>query len=338
MPAISVLVPCYNAEKTLDEALQSMASQTLGDFEIVVVDDGSHDSTWQILTEWAARDRRLSLLQQSHTGIVTALNAGLRICAAPYVARMDADDRSHPERLALQTAYLDQHPDIDLVSCCVAGFPDDEVRQGLSIYLDWLNSLQSNEDIRREIFVESPLPHPSVAFRRQVVLDVGGYQDRGWPEDYDLWLRMYLAGARFAKLPQVLLDWRESPSRLTRTDPRYSPKNFLRLKAYYLAQGPLAGRDAVIIWGAGMMGRRLAKQLQNYPVPLTGFVDVDPRKIGHTRHGLPIRSPADLLAWMAQYRSPVVLAAVALRGGRQIVRRRLQSMGLQEGLEWWSVA
>jgi hypothetical protein len=112
------------------------------------------------------------------------------------------------------------------------------LREGQRIYLEWLNSLLEDGDIHREMFVESPLPHPSVIIRKAWLDQVGGYQDRGWPEDYDLWMRLYLAGAQFAKLPEVLLDWRDDPQRLTRTDSRYSLENFLRLKAYYLQLDP----------------------------------------------------------------------------------------------------
>jgi glycosyltransferase involved in cell wall biosynthesis len=331
-------MPCYNAAKTLTEALESLVNQTFSDFEVVLVDDGSTDETPDILRAWAARDSRFRLLTHPHAGIVTALAAGLVACQAQYVARMDTDDRSHPERLARQVDYLDEHPGVGLVSCCVVGFPAGDVREGFRIYMDWLNSLLADEAIQREIFIESPFPHPSVAFRRQSVDRVGGYQERGWPEDYDLWLRLYLAGTHFAKLPQVLLEWREHPDRLTRTDGRYSLENFLRLKAYYLARGPLKGRDAVIVWGAGMMGRRLSKHLLRQDVPLVAFVDVDPRKIGRTRHQLPILAPDALDAWWARYEHPVVLAAVGARGARQLIRERLTTLGLEEGLDWWGVA
>jgi hypothetical protein len=174
--------------------------------------------------------------------------------------------------------------------------------------------------------------------RREWLEQLGGYEEHGWAEDYDLWLRMYLAGAYFYKLPEVLLDWRESPHRLTRADSRYSLENFIQAKAHYLAHGPLAGRNAVIIWGAGMMGRRLSKHLQRQNVPLAAFIDIDPRKIGNTRRGLPILPPEGLLACWNSYTNPVVLAAVAARGARQLIRQRLQTYGLQEGQDWWSVA
>jgi hypothetical protein len=254
------------------------------------------------------------------------------------VARLDADDRCHPERLARQAAFLDSHPEVSLVSCRVAGFPPGQVREGFRVYLDWLNSLLSDADIRREIFVESPLPHPSVMFRKEAVVAAGGYQDHGWAEDYDLWLRLYLAGRRFARLPEVLVEWRERPERLTRTDSRYSLENFLRCKAHYLALGPLAGRDAVFVWGAGMTGRRLSKHLLRRGLPLVAFIDIDPRKIGNTRHGLPILPPEDLPGWWGRYDRPALLAAVGARKARQLIRQRLLAFDLVEGEAWWAAA
>ncbi|RME07923.1 MAG: glycosyltransferase family 2 protein, partial [Anaerolineae bacterium] len=228
MPLVSVLLPCYNAADTLEETLESLAAQTWTDFEVVAVDDGSEDATAEILRAWADRDSRFRVLSCSHGGVIAAANAGLKACRGEFIARMDADDRAHPERLALQVAWLQEHPETAAVGSLVEGFPPNEVREGFRIYIEWLNSLVDDADIRREIFVESPLPNPSVTFRRPWLERMGGYQERGWPEDYDLYLRMYLAGARFAKIPRVLLKWREHPRRLTRTDSRYSLENFLR--------------------------------------------------------------------------------------------------------------
>jgi len=337
-PKVSVLMPCYNAAATLNEALDSLSGQSLCDYELVAVDDGSSDGTLEILQQRARVDARICLLARSHQGIIAALNAGLEACRVEHVARMDADDRAHPQRLERQFDFLQAHPDIALVGCRVAGFPAEQVRQGFQIYLEWQNALLSDDDIRREMFVESPLAHPSVMFRREWVQRLGGYQDNGWAEDYDLWLRLYLAGARFAKLPEVLLDWREAPERLTRRDGRYSLENFLRLKAYYLSRGPLAGRDAMIVWGAGMIGRRLSKHLLRLGIPLVAFIDIDPRKIGRLRHGLPILPPSELPLWWQRYKNPAVLAAVGARGARALIRTRLEAFNLTEGRDWWGVA
>jgi glycosyltransferase involved in cell wall biosynthesis len=338
MPKVSVLIPCYNAAMTVDECLSSLEAQTLIDFEVILVDDGSTDLTGNILQSWAAKDARFKVYTQSHSGIIRALNAGLGACQASYVARLDADDRCHPDRLARQTDYLEQNQDIGVVGSLVRAFPEGRVRQGLQVYLDWLNSLVDHEQICREIFVESPLVHPSVIFRKAVIEAIGCYQEHGWAEDYDLWLRLFLAGIRFAKLPEILLDWREDPNRLTRKDSRYSLENFLRAKAYYLEKGPLNGRDAVIIWGAGMTGRRLSKHLLRQNSPLVGFVDIDPDKIGRTRYGLPIYAPTQLSGLWLQFRRPILLAAVGARGARWLIRQQLTAFGFNEGRDWLGVA
>lgn len=338
MTLVSVVMPCFNAADTLPEALESLTGQTLVDFELIAVDDGSNDATASILKQWAVMDARIRPIFQPHSGIVVALNNGWHACQSPLIARMDADDLACPERLERQVAFLDMNPEIGVVGCRVKGYPQEEVRQGFMIYLDWQNSLLTDVDIRREMFVESPLAHPSVVIRQEWLSRVGGYQDHGWPEDYDLWLRLYLAGARFAKLPEFLLHWREHPQRLTRQDSRYSLENFLRLKAHYLARGPLNGKGAVLVWGAGMMGRRLSKHLLRQGVPLTAFVDIDPAKIGRTRWGLPIISPEELPAWWQAAEDPAVLAAVGARGARQLIRQHLNQLGLREARDWWSVA
>ena len=339
MPAVSVILPCYNAEKTLEETLDSLSRQTLADFEVIAVDDGSEDATGRMLKTRAGVDRRFRVWTQPHAGVIAAANAAIAACRAPYIARIDADDLAHPQRLEKQAAYLEQHPDVAVVSSLVRGFPTEDVREGFRIYIEWLNALVSDADIRREIFVESPLPNPGVMLRADWLRQMGGYHERGWPEDYDLYLRLYLAGARFAKIPEILLDWREHPQRITRTDSRYSLENFLRAKAHYLMRGPLIGRDAVIIWGAGMMGRRLSKHLMRTEgAPVEVFVDIDPRKIGNTRRGKPIVAADDLLAWWRRYQNPVVLAAVGARHARSIVRERLTNFGLREAVDWWAVA
>ena len=338
MPTVSIMLPCYNAAKTLDETLQSLAAQSLRDFEVIAVDDGSTDDTGRILDAWRKKDARFKVITQAHSGVITASNTGMLASVSEYIARMDADDRAHPQRLEQQVAFLEANPDYALVSSLVKAFPAEDVGGGFQVYIEWLNSLVTDEQIKREIFVESPLPNPSVMFRREWLLKMGGYIENGLPEDYDLYLRLYLAGAKFAKVPEVLHEWREHENRVTHTDSRYSLENFLRAKAYYLARGPLVGRDAVIVWGSGMMGRRLAKQLERQDVPLVAFVDIDPKKIGRTRRGKPIIAPDALDGVWAQHQAPALLAAVGARGARLLIRERLLKMGYVEGKDWWAAA
>lgn len=331
-------MPCFNAADTVDEALCSLLNQTRPDFEIVAVDDGSTDTTGERLANWAKLEPRVSVLSIPHGGIIKALNAGINICNAPFIARMDADDSSHPERLEKQVSFLETHPDVAVAGCLVEGFPEGDVGKGFHLYLEWLNQLITSEAIAREFFVESPLVHPSVMIRRSWLERVGGYQDHGWPEDYDLWLRMHLAGARFAKVPEVLFSWREQAVRLTRIDDRYSALNLTRIKAHYLLKGPLRDRNAVIVWGAGKGGRLISRYLLQEEALLVAFVDIDPSKIGRTRQGFPIIAPEDLVGWWQKSDHPAVLAAVGSRGARALIRDRLTDMGFVEGSDWWAVA
>src|SRR5690606_24435607 len=121
---------------------------------------------------------------------VAALEAGRAACGGELIARMDADDVAHPARLAEQVAALDADPELAGLGCNVAMFPRRRVGQGMELYVRWLNGLADPAAVERERFVESPLVHPAALIRAAALEAVGGYVERGWPEDYDLWLRL----------------------------------------------------------------------------------------------------------------------------------------------------
>ena len=329
-PRISVLMPVYNAAGTLPESLQSIAAQTLGDFEVIAVDDGSDDDSGTILEAWGRGDRRIRPVRAGRVGLVEALNLGLSRCRGEWVARMDADDRMHPDRLARQAALLESRPEISVAGSLVELFADGTVGEGMKVYEAWLNSLVEPEDIAREIYIESPIAHPSAMVRRDELVELGGYRDAGWPEDYDLWLRFHAAGRRFAKVPEVLLYWREHGARLTRTDSRYSVENFLRVKAHFLVNGPLQDRDGLIVWGAGQTGRRLTRHIVRTGRPVDAFVDISPRKIGGRMREAPVIGPDELPSTWNRYRRPVLIVAVSSRGARKLIRQALTDLGLTE--------
>ncbi len=337
-PPISVLIPVHNAATTLPETLDSLRAQSLPDFEVVAVNDGSSDETGAILQACAAEDPRVRPIDLPRVGLIEALNHGLSACQGQFVARMDGDDLAHPRRLELQAERLRAQPGLSVISCLVETFPPNTVTEGFRRYVAWLNAVTTPVEIVREIFIESPLPHPSVMLRRTELLALGGYQDRGWAEDYDLWLRYYMVGKRMEKVTETLLRWRDHPVRATRTDSRYSVENFLRAKAHYLMRGPLRGRDAVIVWGAGQMGRRLSKHLIRAGAPLLAFLDVDTNKIGHALRGRPVHSVNELPALWQQHTRPLLLAAVGSRGARALIRTQMKGWGFVETEDFWCVA
>jgi glycosyltransferase involved in cell wall biosynthesis len=335
-PLVSVLLPVRDAAPWLDAALASLARQSFRDLEIIAVDDGSSDGSSAMLDGWADRDRRLSVIHRPPMGLVSALNLGLEHCRGELVARMDADDISHPLRIELQVRELLSRPEIGVVSSRVRLFPSTAVAKGFRLYEGWLNSLDCHQAMASARFIESPVAHPSVLTRRNLLVRAGGWRDVEWPEDYDLWLRLFEGGVEFAKLDRTLFFWREHSARLTRTDPRYSVRSFLRCKAHYLARGPLRQVPKVILWGAGQTGRSVSKLLREEGVRIARAVDIDPAKIGGALRGIPVIPPTELPAHLDD--ETVVLAAVASRGARDLIRAHLVDLGLDEGRSFWCVA
>ena len=341
LPLVSVLLPVHNGGRYLGQCLESLAAQSASRFEIVAVDDGSTDDTAALLGRWQRPDVPLRVFREPHRGLIAALNHGLSQCRGSLIARMDADDRMHPDRLKLQRRLILERSRTAAVSCLVQHFSDSgRVGDGMRFYDRWLNSLIDNDSIQRELYVESPLAHPSVMARTDELRKAGGYRDTGWPEDYDLWLRLARRGARFSKVPQVLHYWREHPGRLTRRDERYTVERFLACKAHHLARGPLASGRPVVVWGAGRTGRRLTTHLGRENVRIRAFVDIDPKKWGRTVRDRPVHPPRDLAELMqaSSGRRALLLAAVASRGARQEIRAHLHGEGWLEASDYWCVA
>ncbi len=328
---VAILLPAYNAAATLPAALASVRAQTMADWELLAVDDGSADATWAVLAAAAAEDPRIRPLRHPvNRGIVAALGTALAATRAPLVARLDADDTCHPERLARQTAFLAARPEVGLVGCRVAFGGDREQQAGYAAHVDWINGLLKPAEIALNRFVESPFAHPSVMFRRELVERFGGYRDGPFPEDYELWLRWLDAGVMMAKVPETLVVWNDPPQRLSRTDRRYSFAAFYQTKAEYLARW-LARHNPchpdIVLWGAGRESRRRAEFLAEHGIRITHYVDIDPRKIGQRVQGRPVLAPAQLPPPGEAF----VVPYVGNRGAREEIRRRLLDHGYGEG-------
>lgn len=333
VPVVSILMPVRNEELYLVSALESIYRQTFTDWELIVVDDGSTDATPVILENAAVLDRRVRVITQGSGGIVTALNTGLSACRSPYIARMDGDDLCHPGRLESQVAFLEANPDIGLVACAFRHFPRETLKQGFLSYEAWQNSLVSHDLIMRDLFVESPFVHPSIMTRRDLLLRLGGYRNEGWPEDYDLWLRMAADGVRFAKLPQQHFFWRDHPERSTRTLDDYSRKAFRACKAHHLRLGYLKDATQVVVAGAGLEGRAWQRQLSLFGIKVSCWLDIDPRKLGKTLHGAPVITPGEL-----RLNDEPLLVAIGVAGAREEFRLLAHESGLRDGLDFVCVA
>jgi glycosyltransferase involved in cell wall biosynthesis len=317
---MSVLLPARNASATVREAVASMlAQEDAPPFELICVDDASTDATPDILAALAREDSRIRIVQGQGRGLVSALNLGLRHCRGELIARMDADDLAHPRRLELQAEMLAADPKLAAVGSLVDCFP---LSPGLSRLESWLNETVTAEQCANARFIEAPLVHPSTTFRREALQD--GWRDNGWPEDWDLLLRLHEQGWQLAKVPRKLLRWRDSDERLTRTGPAYAAAQLVKLRAHYLARGPLKGRRFAI-WGAGPTGKRLARELEAYGLRPVAFYDVDRKK--RIARDVPVLREDALPAPGETF----LLGAVGAAGAREEIRSVLRPRGFREG-------
>lgn len=331
MPRISVILPVFNAAATLPRALASIRAQTVRDWEIIAVDDGSDDESRGILEHFAGGEARMKVVAlDTHRGVVAAHEAGLRAACGEVVARMDADDWSAPRRFERQLAMLDAAPSLGAVSCRVRLL--DALGDGMRRYVDWANSLLSPEDIAAQRFVEAPVIHPSAMIRRDWIERIGGYRDAGWPEDYDLWLRLLEAGCRMAKVDETLFHWQDGPARLTRRHPDYAEDAVWRMKAHHLARLPQAREHGAALCGAGPIGRRLAGFLQAEGVGVRAIFDVDPRKIGRRVKGVEVLGHGE---FGRRAREAMLISCVGVPGGRERVRDLARGAGYREGGDFW---
>jgi glycosyltransferase involved in cell wall biosynthesis len=308
--------------------------QTFRDFEVVAVNDGSTDETGDILHDWAAGDPRVRVIHLDGAGLAGALQVGAEACRGELIARVDADDITHPRRFSEQLALLSTRPRLAAVGTQIRYFPHENVGWGARRYQRWLNGLSEPESLARDVFVECPIAHPTLTIRRSAFVEVGGYRVNGWPEDYDLMLRLYRAGAQLANVPRVLHFWRERDRRASRNDPRYSNEAFRRCKVHYLRKTCLDGHTAVNIWGAGRVGKDFARTLLDEGLELKAFFDIDPRKIGQEIYGAPVRDAAAF----NRHRFTYIVVAVGAAGARDLIREWLDAAGFREPDDYRCVA
>lgn len=212
-PRVSVVVPAYNAQRYLLQSIKSVLAQTFGDFECIVVDDGSTDRTPHLIDELARGDSRVRRLTIPHGGIVKGLNAGVESARGQYIARTDADDICLPNRFELQVRYLDEHPECVMIGSKVTLV--DPYNSSL-----WDVEVQSDHQAIEADLLRGngwAIIHPSTMLRRDAVLRAGGYRaEYEWAEDLDLFLRMSLHG-RLANLQESLLRYRQHFASVNRT-------------------------------------------------------------------------------------------------------------------------
>jgi len=279
MAKISVILPFFNAEKTLERSVESVLNQTFTDFELFLVNNNSFDQSSDISEKYSKQDKRIKLIFEPKQDVSHAANAGILASTGKYIARTDADDEMLPNRLQLQYELLENEPNIDICAT-QAEHVGNANSSGIEAYVEMTNRILSPEEISANRFRELPVLNPTLMFRREVFENHGVFQHNDLPEDYEFFLRLMRAGVRFKKIPQKLHRWHDSATRLTRTNSRYSEQAFMKTKALYLSYflKDTNEKRPIFVWGAGKEARRSAGILENFGIKIQNYIDVDKRK------------------------------------------------------------
>lgn len=208
IPKVSVLMPVYNGERFLCESIESIRTQTFTDFELLIVNDGSTDRSVEIIENY--RDPRIRLLlNEKNMGLVSTLNKGIKSARGEYIARMDCDDISMPERFRKQVEFMDDHPEVGVCGSWIKTFSD---RDESNIIIKY--PIES-EEIRCRLFYNAAVAHPAVMLRKKLFIDNNLFYAFTYSEDYDLWVRA-IYHMQFANIPEILLHYRRSQTQVSR--------------------------------------------------------------------------------------------------------------------------
>ncbi len=279
-PKVTVLLPFNNCERFISRAVTSILLQTYVDFELILINNNSKDNSLETVQALAATDSRIKIVDEPRQSIVSALNTGISYAKGKYIARMDPDDISYPDRLKKQVEYLDKHTRTGLVACQVnhiSTMRTEKQLEGIKHYVDRNNQIISNEDIVINRFVEAPVIHPTIMFRKSIIKKNGGYLQGDFPEDYELFLRWIDNGVKMYKLPEVLYDWTDLPERGTGSDNHFTDQAFFEVKSRYIFKWLEENNQHhpnVVIWGAGRKSRQRFLILHELGVHAKFYIDL----------------------------------------------------------------
>lgn len=227
-PEISVIMSVYNGETYLAEAIESVLHQTFENFELIVINDCSCDSTGDILTEYASKDSRIKVHNNEvNLRLPASLNKAISLCQGKYIARMDADDICLPDRLAKQYKFMEEHPDVALSSCRFMTMKNGVYASGGA------GGRCDSEALRAMLLVANPILHPGVIAKAEVMKQMCYDTSLTCTEDLELWTRISMAGLKMQLLPECLMLYRLHDKQITSTTLERQHTEVLKIQEKY---------------------------------------------------------------------------------------------------------
>lgn len=278
LPLISILIPFKNTSNYLNECIDSIINQTLTNWELLIVDDGSTDDSFDIVSKYSNEDKRIKLFKNNGSGIIEALRLAFKHSTGTFITRMDSDDIMTPNKLEVMVNSLQKYGKGHIAIGLVHYFSKEGISEGYSNYQQWLNKLTRKGENFFEIYKECVVPSPCWMTYKEDLIKCEAFKPNRYPEDYDLAFRFYKYGLTCIKSNNMLHHWRDYPIRTSRTHEHYAQNHFIELKLHYFLELNYDNSRPLTIWGAGHKGKTVAKALIEKNIPFYWICD-NPKKI-----------------------------------------------------------
>lgn len=336
-PLVSVVLPVYNGEKYLREAIESILNQTYRNMECIVVNDGSSDSTLEILLNYQDKDNRIVVISRENRGLVTSLNEAIQISHGAYIARMDADDVAHLDRIEKQVCYMENQKDVYLLGTNYSLIYEEDVNEEVMKAAQGTHRRSQAAIDREDWFLSTnetmKFIHPTVMMRRDLFDKVGFYRQYQL-EDLELYFRAGVHGLRIDKLEEVLLDYRVRSDSKSRTDKRAEQtKELMEVKMQYLVENIMDFKREwkYLIWGADTSGVIGVEVIQNRLPHAVCIGYIDSFKQGMI-NDYPIIKPDKIKEYKPDY------VFICTNGGAVPARKTLKELGFNEIEQFFKIS
>ena len=292
-PLVSILIPFKNTGEYLEPCLLSILNQTYSNWELLIIDDGSTDNSFEIVNTFAIKDERIKLFKNTGQGIIDALKLAFEKSTGELITRMDSDDVMQPNKIEVLANHLILHGTKHVALGLVNYFAEGGIKDGYKSYETWLNSLTLKGRNFSEIYKECVIPSPCWMVYRSDLIACDAFNPSRYPEDYDLAFRFYKHQFKCIPCDVVLHNWRDYNNRTSRTHVHYAENHFIDIKLLYFLELDYNPRKTLVVWGAGNKGKTIAKKLIAQNIPFEWICD-NPKKIGRDIYGVILKPFRDL--------------------------------------------
>ena len=323
-PLISILIPFKNTAEFLPECMQSIINQSYTNWELLIIDDGSTDDSYNFVEQLTTKDSRIQLFKNDGKGIICALRLAFNKSKGELITRMDSDDIMYPNKLEVLSTNLIKSGKKHVAIGLVKYFSENGIGDGYSKYEEWINHLTKKGSNYSEIYKECVIPSPCWMIHREDLIDANAFNPNRYPEDYDLTFRFYEKGYECIPCSNVLHKWRDYITRASRTDPHYSHYSLLDIKLHYFLKLDYDNPRPLTLWGAGDKGKTIAKTLIKKEIHFHWICD-NPKKIGHDIYGQELLE----FNYLKQIKNPQSIITVANTEAQKQIRTYLEKLELQ---------